>query len=237
MPTELNDSLPSHEPAEDALALVVGIGIEAIPIVGGMLGRTFDHALATRDKERRHAFDVSVVAELQRVSQLLNTPVIVETILSSDDFLAALARAQRIASETGSVSKRHRLAACVAEVGPWSKFASAELAQHTLLVERLDDLHVWLLAYIARQGGSVIAGNDLPSDPAPIDYALGSALGINGPAPAVVTDAVEDLQSQLLVSLSASASGVDSITISDRGSRFVDFLRAIDAEQSDPPAI
>ncbi|WP_309102496.1 hypothetical protein [Microbacterium sp.] len=146
--SDLGSLIPPHEPAEDALATIGGMALDAIPILGPLAGRALDHALASRAAQLRHEFDVAVVAKLKTLADAHNTELTVADIVNSDDFLAAFIRARRIATETASETKRERLAAAVANDGHWSPFARSEAQRFNRLVEAFDDLHVWLLHYL-----------------------------------------------------------------------------------------
>lgn len=147
--TELEALIPPHEPAEDTLATVGGIALDSIPLLGPIAGRALDHALAARERERRHEFDTAVVAEVQRLAERTRAALTVADVVNSDDFIATLARTRREAAETASRTKRQRLArAAVAALDPGA-LSRAEREDYHRLIADLDDLHIWLLAYFA----------------------------------------------------------------------------------------
>lgn len=150
--TDLNELVPPHEPAEDALVLAGGLALDAIPVVGPMATRALDHALAARDRDRRHEFDLAVVEEVQRLARQVDESLTVADVVESDDFLAAFNRGRRAAAETASAVRRRRLATAVAHSGSWARFSESERHQFGRLAEEFSDLHVWLLVYLDDRG-------------------------------------------------------------------------------------
>ncbi|MEU4015813.1 hypothetical protein AB0E56_11165 [Microbacterium sp. NPDC028030] len=147
--TDLADLIPPHDPSEDTLAAVGGMALDAIPILGPLAGRALDHALAARERERRHEFDIGVVSALQQLAERSDTALTLADVVNSDEFLATLARVQREAAETASHTKRRRLArAAVSALDP-SAPPRAERADFLRLIIELEDLHIWLLAFFA----------------------------------------------------------------------------------------
>ena len=93
-----------------------------------------------------------------------------EDIAGSDDFIVAVARAQRVAGKTESSDKSRRLAAAVENCGSWAPFSVSEREQFTRLVEDFDLLHVWLLHYFRTLPGYALRkirrhSTTVPCDP------------------------------------------------------------------------
>lgn len=226
----LEPLIPPHEPASDALITVAGIAIDAIPIIGPMGTRALDHALATRDRERRLEFDRAVVAELQRQA---DSSLTVGDVVSSDEFLAALARGQRVAAEASSAAKRTRLAAAVASTVTDKTLSANERGGFWRYVEQYDDLHIWLLSFFSSpidwldahglsaaheriRGGTV-------AEP------LTAALGSDPRSTPTVRDAIEELQRDMMLgafdlNTDRSDRGQFSPQTTNRGRRFLAFL-------------
>lgn len=139
---------PPYEPAEDTLATVGRMALSTIPGVGSVLAEALGHAVAARQAALQHSFNVIVASELHRVAAGLDQSLTVDDVVSSDEFVAAMTRASRAASETSSELKRRRLAASVANSGPWALFPQARRERFTKLVNDYDDLHVWMLQYL-----------------------------------------------------------------------------------------
>ncbi|WP_295818873.1 hypothetical protein [uncultured Microbacterium sp.] len=145
--TDMAPLTPPYEPAEDALAFVGGLALDAIPIVGPLAGRALDFGLATRDRQRQHAFNVTVAQQLAKIASGLEPPLTVADILNSDEFVAAYHRASRAAQESASEAHRLRIAAAVASSGEWADFPHAERRLFARSAADLDDLQIWLLHY------------------------------------------------------------------------------------------
>ncbi|MGM7671910.1 hypothetical protein [Microbacterium sp. A93] len=145
--TDLADLIPPHDPAEDTLATVGGMALDAIPLLGPLAGRVLDHALATRERERRHEFDTAIVDEVQRLAERTNAALTVADVVNSDEFLATLARTRREAAETASATKRQRLARAAASTLDPGAPERAERQHYLRLIIELEDIHIWLLAY------------------------------------------------------------------------------------------
>lgn len=143
------DSVPPHEPAEDAFVLAARAGLALIPGVGGLAGDVWAHSLDTRDKRQRHDYDIKVARALDLLVKRDRDAPSVDDIIASDEFLAAINFTRRVASETVSEAKRERLAQAAASSGPWSDFTSSERSGYLRLVAKYDELHIWLLAYFA----------------------------------------------------------------------------------------
>lgn len=146
---DLVSAVPGHEPADDTLAFAGKAALSAIPVIGPLAAETLAYALDTRQAARQHEFNVLVAGALTEAIGRLDGTLAFEDIVDSDEFVASIARASRVASETVSCSKRKRLAAAVANSGDWSVFAKRERTLFGRLVEDFDDLHVWLLHYLS----------------------------------------------------------------------------------------
>lgn len=237
----LESLVPPHEPATDALTFVAGIALDAIPVLGPMGTRALDHALAARDRERRSEFDHAVVAELRRQADEALT---VASVVASDEFLAALARGQRAASETASVTKRGRLGSAVASTITESSLAAHERAGFWRFLEQYDDLHVWLLgffsdpvAWLDSHGLSAaherIRGGSI-SEP------LSAALGLDPRGTPAVREAIEDLQRDMMLgafdlNTGRSERGQFNSQTTARGRRFLRFLGEDDPSSMNTP--
>lgn len=143
---DLNSLVPPHEPAEDALAFAGKAALSMVPLVGSIATEVLAHALYSRQIQRQHEFNVAVARAL---TQAAEDTLTVDDIVGSDEFIAALTRAQRSAAETADEGKRRRLATAVAHGGGWAPFTKSEREQFTRLVDDFDEVHVWLLHYFA----------------------------------------------------------------------------------------
>ncbi|MBN8206997.1 hypothetical protein JF550_13670 [Microbacterium esteraromaticum] len=243
--TDLTNLIPSHEPSEDTLATVGGMALDAIPLVGPLAGRALDHALAMRERERRREFDLAIVGEVQRLAEQAETALTVADVVSSDEFLATLARTRREAAETASTTKRQRLArAAVSSLDPGAP-SRAEREGYLRLIIELDDLHIWLLSYfvhprkwlethdLAHTYANVSAG----SPALPLEAALGH-FGHTSSAP--VENALADIQRRGLVDVPLrtfmSQSGMLQPRITSRGRALLHFLNQGNAADAVPPA-
>lgn len=247
--TDLEAAIPPVEPADGALAFVAGLGLDAIPIVGPMAGRALDHALATRERERRLAFDRLVISELQSLAARVSPSLTVEEVVSSDEFLAAYTRTSRRAAESASVDKRRRLATSAAQAGTWSGYSAAERQEFSGLVEVLEDLHVWLLHFFVSpwhwllHNGMIGDGNYGPieatvSSPSRhLALALGvSELDWGGPTDAALAalhrhGLTDDVP--LRTGMSGRSAAAERTTT--KGRRFLDFLHEPDSAAMVPP--
>lgn len=180
--TDLDALVPPHEPAEDTLAFAGKAALSLVPVVGPLAAETLAHALETRQAERQHEFNVAIAQALTDAISRLDEAATIEDIVGSDEFIAAVTRAQRAAAETASHHKRQRLAAAIANGGSWAPFSASEREQFTRLVDEFDELHVWLLHYFTDPTGW-LQSRDLYAQHANlmmggIDGPLGTALGV-----------------------------------------------------------
>jgi hypothetical protein len=241
---DLEGVVPPHEPAEDALAFAGRAVLSLIPAVGPLASESLAYALEARQAQRQHDFNVQIARALTETMQRLDATATLEDVVSSDDFIAGVTRAQRAAAETASSSKRQRLAAAVANGGGWAPFSATERAQFVRLVEDFDELHVWLLHYfqdpaewlqargLYEQHSQISAGG--------IDGPLGAALGMRQSVwRESVAQAVADLDRAGLASIPLttmmSRSGVFQSRTSPKGARFLEFINESDHVAAEPP--
>ena len=100
--TDLDALVPPHEPAEDTLAFAGKAALSLVPVVGPLAAETLAHALETRQAERQHEFNVAIAQALTDAISRLDEAATIEDIVGSDEFIAAVTRAQRAAAETAS---------------------------------------------------------------------------------------------------------------------------------------
>jgi hypothetical protein len=243
--TDLENLVPPHEPAEDTFAFAGKAALSLVPVIGTLAAETLAHALEARQSERQYEFNVAVARALTTAHDQLDNVATIEDIVGSDEFIAAVTRAQRAASETAGQVKRQRLAAAVANGGSWASFSASEREQFARLVIEFDELHVWLLHYfvdpkawlqsrgLLAQHANLLMGG--------IDGPLGTALGApedvwRGP----VVQAAADLERAGLAAIplttSMTSQGVFAPRTSDKGRRFLTFLNEFDSVVVDAPA-
>lgn len=242
--SDLEDLVPPHEPAEDALAFAGKAALSAIPIVGPLAAETLAYALETRQAERQHEFNVEIARALSVTMENLDGAPTIEDIVGSDEFIAGVTRAQRAAAETASELKRRRLAAAVVNGGSWAPFTASEREQFTRLVEEFSEIHVWLLHYFCdpaewlkarglyeKHTNTMMGG---------ITHTLESALGRNKDVwmPAV-EQAAADLEranlAQIPLRTTMSLQGVMERRTSEKGRRLLSFLNEPDNRAAEPP--
>ncbi len=243
--TDLVSAVPPHEPADDTLAYVGKAAIGAIPLVGSIAAETLAHALDTRQAARQHDFNMQVAYALADALERLDENLTVEDVVDSDEFIAAITRAQRAAAETASQAKRRRLASAVVNGGSWAPFSASEREQFTRLVDDFDELHVFLLHYFT-DPKSWLEAHDLFSQHSNIYMAgvgrpLASALGApESEWKAPVTQAVADLArtglADVPLTTTMSADGVFSPRTHQKGSRFLAFIGEPPSVEAEPPA-
>jgi hypothetical protein len=145
--SSLRDNLPDHTPDKNA---AIDFGLTAVdavvPVFGGVVADLSRGMLARRSEERQHEFNVAVVGELELVAARVDR-LQPETILDSDEFMAAYERAARIAAESASRDKRARLAAALSRMGDWDDLSKESREFFFGLVARYSDLHVFLLVF------------------------------------------------------------------------------------------
>lgn len=243
--TDLVAAVPPHEPAEDALAFTGKLALSAIPVVGPLAVETIAHALDSRQSRRQHDFNVSIARTLTSALERIDAAVSLEDVIGSDEFIAAITRAQRVAAETASESKRRRLAAAVVNGGSWAPFTASEREQFTRLVDDFTDLHVWLLHYFVDPKGWLDA-RGLSSSyegiyAGSVQGPLGAALGASEEG---WLDAVRqvsgDLDRAALGSIPLSGMMTQGGTVqprtSEKGRRFLAFLNEPSSLDVEPPA-
>lgn len=241
--TDLASLIPSPEPAEDALITALGMGLDAIPVVGPMATRALDHAIAVRASERRHAYDLAVIAELRRLGEATHDGLTVADVVGSDEFLATLSRTQRQADETASQGKRQRLARATVSALSASTFSRVERAQFLRHVEEFEDLHVWLVNYFASprawldaHGMSDVYSNPFGGTPLnPLERVFGAP---ESSWIAPVESAISTLDGHGLVSVppqNMTSMGMVETRTTDRGRRFLEYLRDDHPAETEPP--
>lgn len=243
--TDLEALVPPHEPAEDTFAYAGKAALSAIPVVGPLAAETLAFALESRQAQRQHDFNMAIAQALTGALAQLDETATLEDIVGSDEFIAAVTRAQRAAAETASEQKRHRLAAAVANGGSWAPFSASEREQFTRLVDEFDGLHVWMLHYFTNpaewlKARGLYAQHEnllMGGISGPLESALGVSSDIaHGP----VTQAAADLERNGLASIplttTMSADGVFSARTNAKGRRFLAFLNEPESITVDAPA-
>lgn len=249
--TDLAALIPPHDPAEDAFATVGGMALDSIPLLGPLAGRALDHALATRERERRREFDVAVVAQLQSLAEGSEAVLTVADVVASDEFLAAITYTRRVAAETAEEAKRQRLALAAAQAGAWSDIAASERAGFLRLAAKYDELHIWLLAYFADPirwldaHGLTHVHDGITVDDRGTQLAEALGLGPEGErsaddVPDVVQDALDELATDSVLSpivLDMARDEPFAPQLTSRGRRFLAFLRETAPEHQEPPTV
>lgn len=243
--TDLDALVPPHEPAEDTLAFAGKAALSMVPVLGPLAAETLAHALESRQAQRQHEFNVAIARALTSAIEQLDETTTIEDIVGSDDFIAAVTRAQRAAAETASQQKRQRLAAAVANGGSWAPFAATEREQFTRLVDEFDALHIWLLHYFTDPAGWLRA-RDLYQQHANImmggiDGPLGSAFNVpqnvwDGPVKQAAADLDRNGLASIPLTTMMSAQGIFAPRTSSKGQRFLAFINETESIAADPPA-
>lgn len=145
-PGDFLASVPEYDPDRDAL---IGYGLAAVgmlPIFGSAIADISGGMLAQRQQARQHEFNVGVAEAVEDLARRIEglSP---ESLLSSDEFVAAYAKASRAAAETTSRDKRARLARVLAHMGPWSGLDEIARGQFLDMVDRYSEVHVLLLRF------------------------------------------------------------------------------------------
>lgn len=244
--TDLEAAVPPYEPADDALALTGRLALSAIPVVGSFAAETLAHALDTRQAHRQHRFNLTIAAELSAVVERLNGSLTLEDLVGSDEFIAAVTGAQRLAAETASESKRRRLAAAAVQNGSWSGLTSIERERFTRLIGDFSDLHVWLLSYFTdpkawldAHGLSSAYVNIYMGG---IDGPLAAALGASdstwrGPVAQAVNELEQAGLAHIPLGTMMSGDGTIQPRTNEVGRRFLTFLNEPKSVESEPPVI
>lgn len=242
--TELQDLVPEQNRGKDVAAAAGKAALAAIPFVGPFASEGLSFVLEGRQAQRQQEFNAAVARELDRVMGSISEPLTPEQLVESNEFCAAVTRAQRLAAETADEERRRWLAASVANSGSWAPFSETERQQFDRLVEDLDPLHVWLLHYFQdpaawlqahdlyeQHSGLYMAGVETP-----LASALNASQSVWGE---VVRQAAAELERAGLASIplgtTMSASGVFSRRTSARGSRFLLFIHETDSVHADAP--
>lgn len=244
--SDLVSAVPPHEPAEDALALAGKAALGAIPLVGSVAAETLAHALDSRQAQRQHDFNLKVAYALNEAFERLNEKITIEDVVDSDDFIAAITRAQRAAAETASEARRRRLASAVVNGGHWAPFSASEREQFTRLVDEFDELHVFLLHYFV-DPKAWLDSHGLQDEyerlyMAGVGTPLSAVFGVSeGQWRAPVDQAASDLARNGLADIplrtTMSADGVTAARTSEKGRRFLSFLSEPASVETSAPAL
>ncbi|WP_454172196.1 hypothetical protein [Microbacterium maritypicum] len=241
---DLDALVPPHEPAEDTLAFAGKAALSMVPVLGPLAAETLAHALESRQAQRQHEFNTAIARALTTALEHLDETTTIEDVVGSDEFIAAVTRAQRAAAETASQQKRQRLAAAVAHGGSWAPFAATEREQFTRLVDEFDALHIWLLHYFTnprawlqardlyRQHENIMMGG--------ITGPLGSALNAHpsvwdGPVTQAAADLDRNGLAHIPLTTTMSAQGIFESRTSAKGQRFLAFINETDSVAADAP--
>ncbi|WP_065569662.1 hypothetical protein [Microbacterium oleivorans] len=244
--SDLVSAVPPHEPSEDALAFAGKAALGAIPLVGSIAAEAVAHALDTRQAARQHDFNMQVAYALTEALSRLDDSLTVEDVLGSDEFLAAITRAQRAAAETASQTKRRRLASAAVNGGSWAPFSESEREQFTRLVDEFSELHVFLLQYFTDPKGWLEAHGLYEQHSniymAGVKTPLASAFGApQAEWSAPVDQAAADLDraglAYIPLTTTMSADGVFSPRTHQKGRRFLDFVGEPSSVDAEPPAL
>lgn len=243
--TDLDALVPPHEPAEDTLAFAGKAALSMVPVLGPLAAETLAHALESRQAQRQHEFNLAIAGALTSALKQLDESTTIEDIVGSDEFIAAVTRAQRAAAETASQQKRQRLAAAVANGGSWAPFAATEREQFTRLVDEFDSLHIWLLHYFTDPAGWLQA-RDLYKQHANImmggiDGPLGSAINVpqnvwDDPVKQAAADLDRNGLASIPLTTMMSAQGIFAPRTLSKGQRFLAFINETESIAADPPA-
>lgn len=242
--SDLSSSVPPFEPAEDALASVGKAVLGAIPGVGPVVAETLAFALDTRRAERQHEFDTLMARALDDAIERLDESLTVKEVVDSDEFVAAVTAARRVAAETASEGKRSRLAKAVSHAGGWAPFSHSERSQFARLVVDFDDLHVWLLHYLddglqwATAHSIALEGRYAANDDNPLSAVFGVPLAEWWPP---FAQAVTDLERERLVAIQRELSNSHDRELHARttpkGRKFLQYLCEPASAEADPPTV
>lgn len=240
----MEDLVPKRHWGQDAAAAAGKATLSAIPFVGPFASEGLAFVLDGRQIKRQQEFNTEVARELNRVMESIPESLTPEELVESDEFCAAVTRAQRLAAETASEDRRRWLAAAVANGGSWSPFSGAERLQFARLIEDLDPLHIWLLQYFqdptawlrahdlyAKHSSIYMAGAETP-----LESAFNANQSVWGEP---VKQAAADLERAGLASIplgtTMTANGVFSPRTSTKGGRFLLFINETDSAHADAP--
>lgn len=244
--SDLVSAVPPHEPSEDALAFAGKAALTAVPIIGPVVAEALSHALDSRQAQRQHDFNLQIAYALTRAVERLDVGLTVEHVVSSDEFVAAVTRAQRVASETASQTKRKRLAEAAVNGGAWSPFSRTEREQFTRLVDEFGDLHIFLLhfyadpkAWLDAHGMESEYANIWTASPSkPLSAALGAAeQEWSGPVTQVVADLSRSGLAEVPLNTHMSADGVLASRTNEKGQRFLSFLNEASSASAEAPLL
>jgi hypothetical protein len=143
----LHQLVPSSNPDKDAL---IGLGLDLtsalVPFAGSFIADVSRGMLDRQAAAQQHEFNVAVVDAFTELAQSIEG-LTAEAILGSNEFLSALTKASRYASESDSHSKRRRLAWLAAQSGPWSDVSKQKRTYFLARAADYSDIHVFLLKY------------------------------------------------------------------------------------------
>lgn len=149
MDKDLLAAVPANDPDRDALADYGLTAVSAfVPILGGAVSDLTRGIIARKAEERQHRFNSMVAAEVSRLSDEV-AAISPESVVESDEFMAAYAKMSRVAAETESEEKRNRLAAALTRMGPWTDIDPNRRQELLDLVARYQDLDIFLLRYFS----------------------------------------------------------------------------------------
>jgi hypothetical protein len=144
----LRELVPDSNPDKDAL---IGLGLDLtsalVPFAGSFIADVSRGMLDRQAAAQQHEFNVAVVDAFTVLAQSVEG-LTAEAILGSSEFVSALAKASRYASESDSRFKRRRLAWAAAQSGPWSDVSKQKRAFFLARAADYSDIHVFLLKYL-----------------------------------------------------------------------------------------
>ncbi len=239
---DLDDLVPEQNRGGDEAAVLVKGALSMFPVVGSFAAEGLTYFLDRRDAKKQREFNLAVVENLNRLKEQVKKSLTLEQVVDSDEFCAAVTRAQRLAAETGSEERRRWLASAVANSGSWSDFNDTERQQFSRLTEDLDPLHVWLLHYFQDPMGWLQA-HELKTNHSTISASLASALNAswaawNEPVRLALADLERSgLTSSVPLDMGMSARGVFEQRTLDKGTRFLKFINEPDSAEREAPQL
>ena len=232
MTSDLVGAIPEHSPLDAAASDTGYAVIRTVPVVGGLVADLAQGAIGRRADARRHDFDVLVATELEKVRVRVGE-LSPEYILDSDEFMAAYAKASRVAAESDSTEKRARLARVLGQMGPWSDVVKSRREYFFDLVLRYDEIHI-LLLQIFRNPREWLAEHDSGWKPdtwmmAGISTLLTTYVFVDKPdwqstVGPVVAALAADGMSQIPLTTMMSEDGIVSARNSELGNGFLSFI-------------
>lgn len=231
--SDLISAVPPNDPDHDAVVDYSLIGVSFLPIAGQPIAELVRGSIARREAERQYDFNVKVATALDA---LVDRSVwTVESVLDSDDFMAAVSKGSRAAAETASDAKRERLAAAAAMSGPWFDMEPTRKMQFLDMVTRYEDIHVLLLTYF-RDPRAWLAMNSNWQPGRYMTAGISTMLGeyVFADAPSwqevvgpVLAEFVADGVAQVPINTTMSESGLLEPRTYPRGNDFLDYIHTI----------